>query len=507
MNASMKSARLFVCLMVLLTAIHLVPVARAQDASPVASDGSFAAAPCMVALPFGFTEGADAGCGWLTVPLKHENPTGPTIKLAVVHLKATGSNPVAEPLIFLNGGPGGSMATWPLPAFAQGYYSFAPLLERQDVIIFDQRGAGASQPALSCGLPASATTGGIAYPDVPACLRDLTQSGTDLTAFRTEENAADVDSLRSALGYQKVDLLGASYGTRLALEVMRDFPESIRSVVLSSPMPPEVDPFSGQLIGFNNALDAIFADCAADSGCDVAYPNLNESLETGFNRLNGVPAVVKAASQFGGGDAEITLDGPEYMAVIYSIVYSGLVSELPSLISQVSTGHYEALSPWLTLSQGLFSGLSLGDFYSTICQDEAPFSDRPTASDAAENTGVRSIFLNKKVQNLLWIGNLGICDAAALPSSPPDENEPVHSDIPTLIMTGEYDPITPPSNGELLMSDLSNATLINVSGQSHTQLQNGGACTVGIAAAFLADPLQSPSLACLDMIFPTFEVS
>jgi pimeloyl-ACP methyl ester carboxylesterase len=493
-----KAFRLIVCCAVIVAALQPGPLMIAQEATP-AGDASFQPAACMVVLPAGFTEGENASCGYLTVPLKHAEPTGPTINLAVVRLKSTSSNPAAEPLVVLNGGPGEEMETWPLPLFGPtGYFSLSAFLKYQDVIIFDQRGAGASQPSLTCPVSRDATPEPQTAEGVIQCMEDWQASGVDLTAFRTDESAADVESLRAAIGAGQIDLLGASYGTRLALEVMRLYPQGIHRVVLSSPLPPQVDPFAGQLIGFDGALTAMFADCEATPECHAAFPDLNADLQTAFDRLNTNPVTVNYSSE--SGVVPGLFDGPSFVMLLYVLTYGGFSSNLPAFIHEVADGSDSDLQAWIDGTRTINGGISIADFYAVTCQDEAPFTDRATASAAAEAAGVRPMFLNKKVQNSLWIGILGICDAIGLPAAPPAENEPVHSDIPTLIMTGEYDPITPPSYGELLGEDLSNAIVVEVPGQSHPQLSSGGPCTVGIATSFLADANTAINAGCLSTL-------
>lgn len=505
---AIRTFRLVVCFAVVITLIRLDPPAEARQATPSTGDGTFQPAACMVTLPPGFTEGVNASCGYLVVPLKHAEPDGPTINLAVVRLKSTSPHPAEEPLVVLNGGPGGDMETWLLPSLVMGgYYSLTSLLDRQDMIIFDQRGAGKSQPALNCpvantGQAAGATPLSLTTP-AEECLRAWQGGGVDLAAFRTAESAADVESLRTALGYSQIDLYGVSYGTRLALEVMRDFPSRIRSVVLSSPLPPEVDPFAGQLIGFDGVLTSIFNDCAADPGCDSAFPQLDSKLAAVYEQLNEKSIAVSVSDL-----SKIYVDGAEFLGMLYGMIYSGYQALLvPAFISEMAAGDTSFLTDLAGLFLNPMPGISLGDFYAVICQDEAPFSDRPSASAAAEAAGVRPMLLNKKFQNLAWIGNFAICDSIGLTPSSAAENAPVKSDIPTLIFTGEYDPITPPSYGQLLTDDLSNATLIDVRGVGHSPLVAGGSCTIGIAAAFLANPAGSLDTTCLTILFPAFPTS
>lgn len=505
-----KAFRLVVCFAVTMAVLRLSPSTEARQATPAAGDGTFQPAACMVALPAGFTEGVNASCGYLVVPLKHAEPDGPTINLAVVRLKSTSSRPAAEPLVMLNGGPGGAMETWLLLQFVPGgYYGYASLLDRQDVIVFDQRGAGVSQPALNCPMDSASTANSSDTGQMPAteCMRQWKASGLDLSAFRTTESAADVEALRSALGYRQVDLYGVSYGTRLALTVMRDFPASIRSVVLSSPSPLEADPFSGQIIGFDRALTALFSDCAADEACFSAFPDLDARLKTAYDRLNDSPVSVEVSNR----SQPLMVDGSTFLGILYNVVFATpLATSAPAFITAVAHGNTQLLQQFAMQTQYESSGISWGNFYSVICQDEAPFADYSTVNEISRSAGVRPELLSKAFFDSAWPGLLGICGDIGLPPSSNIEDQPVISDIPTLVFTGEYDPITPPSNGELLQRDLSRMTLIELPGLSHAPLEGGGACTLGIAEAFLSDPSASvptddPCLNFLSPAFPTVE--
>jgi pimeloyl-ACP methyl ester carboxylesterase len=493
---------------------HSTPQSTPTPA-PNTGDGTFAQAACPFDLPDGLTDGDNVTCGFLTVPLKHEDPSGPTIQIAVAILKATGSNPAPEPLVLLNGGPGqGSDGIF--EAFTDtSDYSYAPLLERQDVILFDQRGTGRSVPSLLCPgdeIAAPSGTPGAGETPVPQptvnttedevnlyvdCLDDWSDQ-IDLSAFNTKENAADVDALRSALGYTQMDLLGISYGTRLGLEIMRDFPDTVRSVVLSSPLPAEVNLYSGQVIAFDQALKKAFAGCEADRECNDNFPNLEDHFSKAVADLNNEPRDVNVQDPTTGETTSVTVDGSTFMNAVYNTLFIGpLIPAVAPLIFATANGNDKVLEQILPIVLSTDVGIASGMFFAVDCQDMAAFTSKDDVLQLVQQANVLPElgdpdFIND--QNATF----DICREAGLKESAASAHEPIKSDLSTLIFTGEYDPITPPLYGEILHADLSNSTLIEVPGVGHDQISTGGACVIGLVVDFLNDPTASLDSSCVD---------
>ena len=241
------------------TEIPLAPTATLQPAptntpEPAPEVGftpAFEPGPCPFDLPPGMIEGEDVECGFVTVPEDHQNP-GDTLRLAVVVVRDQSENHQPDPVILLSGGPGEKTVANALPA-AQ---IFAPYFPNRDFILFDQRGVGLSEPALECPewIAVLFSLLDETDPDVfmkasfdglMACRDRLVAEGHDLSVYNTQQNAADVDAIRRALGYEQVNLLGGSYGSFLAQEVARQFPESTRSVILAATWPLEQSFFVG----------------------------------------------------------------------------------------------------------------------------------------------------------------------------------------------------------------------------------------------------------------------
>jgi pimeloyl-ACP methyl ester carboxylesterase len=218
--------------------------------------------------------GRDVTCGYLTVPEDRTQPDGAAVRLHVAVFLSESGNPAPDPVVYLEGGPGGEPLETLIFTF-EDY--FAPYLTERDVIIFDQRGTGLSEPSLACPELVEAS---LEYLDdvlsdeeeadvylgaMTDCRERLLADGVNLAAYNSRENAADLNDLRIALGYDEWNLYGISYGTKLALTTMRDFPEGIRSVVLDSAYPLQTSLIIDVPANMDRAFDTLFAGCAADT--------------------------------------------------------------------------------------------------------------------------------------------------------------------------------------------------------------------------------------------------
>ena len=270
--------------------------------------------PCPTGVISGFNEveGETVECGAITVPVNYDAPDGATIDLVYARLFSRSLAPAADPVIYLHGGPGSAE----LGTLTQGVAErFETLRQRRDVIIFDQRGAGYSFGEVDCKAiydeqfesafeEAQAALG----PDAPLfapgmvaahqvygdCADALTADGVDLSQYNTVNNARDVASLAGALGHDNYNLYGLSYGTRLGLELLRQNPPGLRSVILDSVMPTDI-PFNDRLPETNDeSFQNIVAMCQSDEACAAAYPDLTGSLNSLFAQLDEAPIELDA---------------------------------------------------------------------------------------------------------------------------------------------------------------------------------------------------------------------
>jgi pimeloyl-ACP methyl ester carboxylesterase len=474
--------------------------AIAIDAPPTTVP-RFEPVPCRVSIP----EGVQAECGDLIVLADRSQPDGPTLRLAVVQLPATGPNPSPTPLVYLAGGPGqaGNVA---LPAFTTAESPAGVLRENQTLLLLDQRGTGVSQPSLACPEMAaveSAPDNGTSSPQaneqrtlaaVQACYDRLLAEGEDLAAYTSASNAADINDLRLALDVAQLDLIGGSYGTRLALTVLRDFPQAVRSAVLSSVLPPQADLLGGRALAFNDALETLFATCADDATCNSAFPTLRESFSVAAAQLDAEPVTVRVRPVVGEQIYPVPINGQAFASAIYfMLLVPSLVPFTPALIDNAAKGEYAALTLPYAFLFGTSEGVSQGMSNSVNCSDEFAFISEQDLQAVqgqilpelrAETQGA---FDFAKAQCAIW----------NVPPSPAIENQPVVSDVPTLILSGQFDPATPPSYGEEAARTLGRSTVVELLGSSHDPAL-AGPCGVTIVQRFLQDPTTTPDISCAD---------
>jgi pimeloyl-ACP methyl ester carboxylesterase len=320
--------------------------------------------------------------------------------------------------------------------------------------------------------------------------------------YNSAANAADLADLRRTLGYEQINLLGISYGTRLALTTMRDQPQHIRSVVLDSAYPPDVNLFAEQSANTVRAFDALFAGCAADAECNAAYPNLRSEFYALVERLNADPISVPVGDYGIGGGGTVTFSGHDLTGLIFLAMYdTRLIPMLPQIIYELTRNDSELLASLVMLTfQGYHSasawesfadGFSEGMYYSVQCHEEMPFSNDAEVAAAIENSPVlRDYFIEGFEMDRTMCRIWRVHEASA------SENEPVQSDIPTLVLAGQYDPITPPAWGQHAAETLSNSFFYEFPGFGHG-VSIDDACPESITQAFLNDPTAAPDAACL----------
>jgi pimeloyl-ACP methyl ester carboxylesterase len=264
---------------------------------------------CPRPLPAGEVEGQTVICGRVEVPEVHGNPDSRRIALAFAVLRAHTQSPAPDPVVYLHGGPGGGAVRdlWSVvvPIFDQ-------FRARRDLVTFDQRAAGISSDMVTCLDTLGANIVSLMAPGAlpettpeielfAQCMDEIRAKSGDITAYNTTQNALDTQALMRALGYPEWNLYGISYGTQLALEVMRSAPEGTRSVVIDSVFPTDVRGYDENIKPLQEAIQATLDQCAADPACAAAFPDLEGTLVRVADKLAASP--IPAAR----GRAEITL--------------------------------------------------------------------------------------------------------------------------------------------------------------------------------------------------------
>ncbi len=444
-----------------------------------------------------------AECGYLTVPADYNDPAAGTFEIAVAVLPAAGERTSDVPIVYLEGGPGGNALEG---LEVSGGALLEPLNQSRDVIVFDQRGAGFSRPSFDCPETRELTRDLISqalpvaeesrlYRDVlRTCRERLVEDGIDLSLVNSAANAADVDRLRIALGHEQWDIYGISYGTRLAQNVMRDFPGGVRRVVLDSAYPLELDLYASIAASSQRAFRLLLDSCAADGACNEHYPDLEETLVQAFNRLTASPGPGEASLSLDGDRVDTLMTGERLAWLIFEALYqTDVIPWLPEVITEAARGNVEPANLLLSVSLVNEAFSSTGMHYSTQCAGEAAFT-----TEEAITASVEASPLFARLQDPEGTYARDTIDTCALwdvQPSPPVENEPVRSDIPTLVLAGEFDPITPPSLGVAVAANLSNATFVEFPAAGHGVLFDSE-CAESIVLAFL-DGEDTPDASCV----------
>jgi len=449
-------------------------------------------------------------CGWLVVPEDRQNPgNGREVRLHVARFSSKASDPPDDPIVYLDGGPGGSTLDPLQFTFAQ---LWEPLLDDRDLILFDQRGVGLSTPSLDCPeerawsfsvldqdlTPEQERADELAA--IEQCRDRLVDEGVDLAQYNSSENAADVADLRLALGIEEWNLLGISYGTRLAETVMRDHPAGVRSVVLDSTYTPDVNLISEGPANFDRALGKLWDGCSLDADCAARYPNLEDRMFAVAAKMEAEPIRASVRDFLNGGSWDVLFDGEWVLGSVFQGLYSEqVIPLLPQMIEELEQGETSTLSLLTSNTLANADFLSLGMHLSVQCNEEVTFTTQDQID--AGLVGFDDLFDTFDGASNLGDFMLAACEVWQAGAAAPIENEPVVSDIPTLILSGEYDPITPPAWGASAAAYLTNSTYVEFPGLGHGTSVSGD-CPLGITFAFIGDPAARPDVSCVDGMRP-----
>ena len=450
-----------------------------ETPAPVASsiEPLFEETPCPFTLPPEEIEGETVQCGFVIVPEDRSQPESPTICLAVVVFKATGDDPKPDPVILLSGGPGEKTVTGAVTASI----ILAPFRDQRDVIVFDQRGVGLSEPALECPEMVQARYDLVSELDpetalrtmhtaILACRDRLVQEGTNLAAYNTTENAADVDDIRRVLGYEHLNIYGGSYGSLLAQAVMRDHPEGLRSVIMGAVLPAEKSLFVDMAITKINAVMDLLRACTADEACNTAYPNLEQVLYDTVEKLNADPAPITVTNPLDGQAYDTWLTGDDVVNTLGLFLYfTDIIPVLPQAVFDVANGDYELMVQLMSTQFQLFDVLSAGMELSVLCaEDLIGVTPQDYLTERAEGAGGLAFGIDP--EDAIEYDFFGTCQQWPVPQADPRVKEPVESDVPTLILEGEFDPVTPLAYAEAVARHRSNSHLDEFPGVGHNVL-------------------------------------
>lgn len=389
---------------------------------------------------------AVARCGKLAVWEDREAKTGRRIDIHVAVVPARLRAKEADPVVVFAGGPGqGAIAL-----AAQVMPLFAKLNDSRDVLFVDQRGTGDSNP-LDCDDDGAQPLQALFEDAVPERLvrSCLEQVDGDPRLYVTSIAVEDLEEVRAALRYPKLNLWGGSYGTRAALEYLRRHPERVRSMVLDGVAPSTMKlPLSFVADG-DAALERLLADCAAEVRCRSTYPDLRTTIASLRADLARRPARVPIQDPRTGDRQTITVNENVFLSGLFRPLYvAELASLLPYGIAAAAAGDYNPLlAQNLEFSSDVGENLSMGMHLSVVCAEDVP---RITREDREGLS--RSFFGRALVDDFVRA-----CSIWPRGTVPKDYYDPVRSDVPALLLSGGIDPATPPRHAQQVAETLPNA--------------------------------------------------
>ena len=450
--------------------IALIPVALALIAAGCtaapASQPTHRLAPCP-------SERAlqDAYCGKFQVFENRGAGSGRRIDLQIVVLPASTDDERRDPLFFLAGGPGQGAAEMAATVATV----FADVRRTRDIVLVDQRGTGKSHP-LNCR-PDSDSLDDVFPSDaaiasrVRACLQGL---DADVRFYTTSIAMDDLEDVRAYLGYGAVNLYGGSYGTRAALVYLRQHGDRVRSVVLDGVVPTAMQLPLFTARDAERALAKLLADCDADEGCRSAYPGLPERIRTLLQRLGRKPVRVRLVHPRTGVPEVVDVTARAVASMIFGALYApSTAALLPILLDRADRDDFQGLVA-LAVAGSAQENMSVGMQLSILCSEDAP---RIRAGDLDRETA-GTVF-----GGYLAVDQMNACEHWPRGTVDASYYEPVTSDVPALVLSGDLDPVTPASWGESVVTHLSNAHHLVAPGTGHGVA--GTACGQKLVAAFL----------------------
>jgi len=427
---------------------------------------------CRIRAGEGFP-GIKARCGTLERPENPSDPESAILELFVAVVPALNLEPDPDPLVPIAGGPGQASSEF----YAATVNAFEPVRRSRDIVLIDQRGTGRSA-AMKCEADEDIIEGRFdreqTILQTRACLESLPH---DPRYFTTSVAVEDLEALRIALGYEQFNLYGISYGTRVAQHFLRRYPASTRTVVLDGVVAPQIALGPEIATKAQNTLDSIFDRCAETPECNARFPTIRDDFAALSTRLAAEPVVIKMANPLSGKAEEVRFGATEMAGALRLLSYHPTsVALMPLLIDQAANENYAPLAAqFMMIAENMASALSIGMHNAVVCTEDAPyFSNEDVTRDELDATYIGPVQLDA-LEAICSVWPKGVMD---------DEFKvAVSSDVPVLLLSGEADPITPPSYADLAAVNLGNAIHLTGKKQGHGQALRG--CVPDIIADFV----------------------
>jgi len=443
---------------------------------------------CMLNLP-GTNLTAGARCGSYEVAENPSEPEGKMISLKIAVAPATGKTTEPDPVFFFAGGPGqAATETWVMIRS-----TLNKIRKNRDIVMIDQRGTGQSNK-LACESEVAEDLNqeidlDLIRTETEKCLAEL---DGDPRFYTTSIAMGDYNLVRQAMGYDRINIIGVSYGTRAAQVYLRLFPETVRAVTLDSVVPMQLALGQEHAPMLDNSVEAVFEDCARDETCNSLYPRQAEELNALFMQLRNEPQQITIINPVSGELQDMRLTADTLAVAIRFLSYSSETQALiPLLVHEALTsGDLSRLaSQAILVMSGLNEMLARGMELSVLCSEDYPFIDK-----SADYSGT-------------LIGNLMLeiielqCNVWPHGEVPEDFHQPVQSDLPVLLMSGERDPVTPPHYAALTAQSFSNSLNLVARGQAHSVMKN--VCLRDITTEFVnKGSIEGLDTSCVENIQP-----
>ncbi|HWG32042.1 MAG TPA: alpha/beta hydrolase [Steroidobacteraceae bacterium] len=453
------------------------PVTAAPPAShgpPVPAPAGLALTPCQLQHPERIAS-VTAECGVLSVPENPARPEGRRIGLYVARVPAINKHKSADPLFVLAGGPGMAATTF--------YTTVAPVFARvhrdRDIVLVDQRGTGRSN-ALNCELSddlLTQETDAQVVAEAARCLKD-TSAHADVAYYTTSVAVQDLDTVRAALGYDRINLYGGSYGTRVAQHYLRRFPTHTRTVILDGVVPPTLALGPAVAVDAQNALLRILARCTREPQCQSRFGDPVADYHKLSAQMRIQPVPITIADPTTGEQSKLELSTLQLATVLRLTTYTPQEAALlPLILHRASeSGDFMPLATqYLLISRSLGDQLSYGMHNSVVCAEDVPFYNEKT--------------IDRKLLEQTYLGTSavdGLRDICQVwPRGPIDKDfhEPLHSDVPALLLSGSDDPATPVADAQEALRGFTQGLHVVLKGFGHGQLV--APCVDRIMARFI----------------------
>jgi pimeloyl-ACP methyl ester carboxylesterase len=444
----------------------------------------FERGPCRPAV----NAGERIDCGMLVVRENREAPRSALIRIPVKIFRSRSANPQKDPVLFMLGGPGGSTRN------STG--ADLPFLENRDYVVFDQRGTRLAEPALECpgfaktkerkarGLVRESAAEQELIASAAQCAKELRAKGIDLDAYNSRAIAADIEDLRKVLGIEQWNLYGVSYSVHVMLDVMRDYPSTVRSASLDSPLGPESRfdevAASSQLRALGIVMDA----CAVSPACARLHPHTRENFAKAVARFDASPQWLALDSAK---TDSVLVGGPQLANALVSLLNNrSNAGAIPLFIDRAAEGNIRALAP-VFAEEIQTGGYTWGMRLAVWCSEVVPFENRARVESQRD----RSLGFAGAILDVIPPAG---CDSMKIKPVPEIEGVAVKSDIPTLILSGEIDPYVPTPWARAMLGNMSRAYLVEFRGASHGP--GYSKCGQDLINAFYNEPARVPTSDC-----------